>query len=208
MHFVTSSSFKIEENLAFQRACLLANGSLVSDVFEFHIVPNRIRERLETRITDMVEAEVREAYSGLKKPCIVEHAGLVFDDYQKQDYPGGLTKPLWNTLGDHFLSETHSQGRAATAVAVVAYCDGMRVRSFKGETKGTLSDLPKGDREFYWDTIFVPKEHNPEQLTYAEIVASQGLEVKMRSLSQSSKAMLAFLDWRISNAPKLWEVSH
>ena len=84
----------------------------------------------------------------------------------------------------------------------------MRVRSFKGETKGTLSDLPKGDREFYWDTIFVPKEHNPEQLTYAEIVASQGLEVKMRSLSQSSKAMLAFLDWRISNAPKLWEVSH
>jgi inosine/xanthosine triphosphate pyrophosphatase family protein len=208
IYFVTSSTYKQEENAALQRVCQLADGSSVSDRFEFHIVPNRIRERLETRIVDIVEAEVREAYAALRKPCVVEHAGLIFDEYCDQDYPGGLTKPLWNTLGDRFLSETHSSGRMATALAVVAYCDGMRVWSFQGETAGMLSDAPRGDRKFYWDTVFIPRDNNPAQLTYAEIVAQEGLERKMRDLSQSSKAMLAFLNWRMSNPPRLWEVSY
>ncbi len=208
IYFVTSSIFKQEENAAFQAVCTLQDGSAVNDEFEFHIVPNRIRERLESRIADIVESEVREAYASVKKPCIVEHAGLVFDEYATQSYPGGLTKPLWNTLGDRFLSETRSGGRPATAIAVVAYCDGMKVHTFQGETAGVLSDQPRGDRKFYWDTVFIPRDNNSDGLTYAEIVERDGLERKMREFSQSSKAMLAFLNWRMANTPSLWEVSY
>jgi XTP/dITP diphosphohydrolase len=208
IYFVTSSIFKQEENAAFQAVCTLQDGRAINDEFEFHIVPNRIRERLESRIADIVDSEVREAYASVKKPCIVEHAGLVFDEYATQSYPGGLTKPLWNTLGDRFLSETHSGGRPATAIAVVAYCDGMKVHTFQGETAGVLSDRPRGDRKFYWDTVFVPRDNNNDGLTYAEIVERDGLGRKMREFSQSSKAMMAFLNWRMANTPSLWEVSY
>ena len=42
--------------------------------------------------------------------------------------------------------------------------------------------------------------------TYAEIFDSPvlGLEYKMTQLSQSSRAMLAFLEYRHSNQPDLW----
>jgi len=112
---------------------------------------------------------------------------------------------MWNTLGDRFVEETHSAGRKARAVAAIGYCDGMRVHTFIGETVGTLSSEPRGDRAFYWDTIFVPNESNSERLTYAEIVAVNGLPYKMREYSQSSKAMLKFLAWRLDNEPALWK---
>ena len=47
----------------------------------------------------MVRQEVKAAYAQLSIPCIVEHAGLIFADYKDHNYPGGLTKPMWNALG-------------------------------------------------------------------------------------------------------------
>jgi hypothetical protein len=58
---------------------------------------------------------VASAYAQVKVPCIVEHAGLIFDDYKDRSYPGGLTKPMWNTLRDRFIEETRSANRGATA---------------------------------------------------------------------------------------------
>jgi XTP/dITP diphosphohydrolase len=158
----------------------------------------------------MVRAEVKKAYEQLKVPCIVEHAGLIFDGYQNKSYPGGLTKPMWNTLGSAFIQETHSANRSATAKAVVAYCDGMQVVTFEGQTHGTISPEPRGNREFYWDTVFIPHENNPGGLTYAEIVdePSLGLQHKVLKISQSSKAITAFLEWRLTHRAVLWQVSY
>lgn len=203
--FVTSSSFKREENAAFLESCRMDNGRIFDDMFSFNIADNTIKETLEVSLTEMVTQEVKAAYSRLKRPCIVEHAGLVFEEYVEDGYPGGLTKPMWNTLGDRFLEETLSAGRVARATAAIGYCDGMRVYTFLGETIGTLSCEPRGDRAFYWDTIFVPAESNSKGLTYAEIVAERGLPYKMRRFSQSSKAMLKFLAWRLDNEPALWK---
>lgn len=203
--FVTSSPFKREENAAFLESCAMEDGTLVRDLFSFNIADNTIKETLDVSLTEIVGQEVRAAYARLKKPCIVEHAGLVFADYAVDGYPGGLTKPMWNTLGDRFLEETHSAGRAATAVAAIGYCDGMRVHTFQADTVGILSNEPRGDRDFYWDTIFIPTESNDAGLTYAEIVAQHGLPHKMREFSQSTKAMLKFLEWRLSNHPALWK---
>jgi inosine/xanthosine triphosphate pyrophosphatase family protein len=157
----------------------------------------------------MVFEEVISAYSQLKIPCIVEHAGLIFSEYADKSYPGGLTKPMWDTLQDRFVDETKSAGRSAIARAVVAYCDGKQVKTFVGERAGTIADRPRGSREFYWDTVFIPEDPSGRcnNLTYAEIVerADLGLAYKIRELSQSSTAIKSFLEYCLkAGEPELW----
>lgn len=99
--------------------------------------------------------------------------------------------------------------RRAIARAVVAYCDGMQVKTFVGERTGTISDRPRGARKFYWDRVFIPEDASGRagDWTYAEIVehASLGLAYKIRELSQSSAALKKFLEYRLSSGePELW----
>lgn len=208
VHFVTSSTFKREESGILAANGQMRDGTPIADMFEFVMVENTILETLEPDLEAMVIAEAKTAYSLVRKPCIVEHAGLIFDDYSAEGYPGGLTKPMWNTLQDQFLTETHSANRRTTARAIVAYCDGKQVHTFTGDTHGRLSDTPRGARGFYWDTVFVPDDENDDDLTYAEIVESKGLEFKVLNLSQSTKAILAFLNWRVSRPPALWSIDY
>src|SRR5882672_4695554 len=90
--YVTSNQFKKRENDVFVEHCKLTDGSTVRDGFEFEIRPVPIKEILEVKIEAMVMEEVTKAYSEIKVPCIVEHAGLIFEGYES--YPGGLTKPM------------------------------------------------------------------------------------------------------------------
>ncbi|MCY4107571.1 MAG: hypothetical protein OXG11_00905, partial [Chloroflexi bacterium] len=78
--------------------CHLGDGQLVGDVFDLDIRTNSIDERLEIQLELIVKHEVVRAYEIVKVPCIVEHAGLVLDDFRDRSYPGGLTKPMWNAL--------------------------------------------------------------------------------------------------------------
>jgi len=204
--YVTSSEFKVAENRAFLSSCELEKGKIAGSLFDFEIRRVHIKEVLEIDLRTMVLAEVTAAYSQIKVPCIVEHAGLIFDGYST--YPGGLTKPMWDSLEDKFIEETHSAGRKATARAVVAYCDGKSAHTFVGETQGSIADRPRGSRHFYWDTVFIPakSEGSPGDKTYAELVddSAFGLQFKMKGLSQSARAMSEFLKFRIGTVPELW----
>ena len=201
--YVTSSEFKIQENREFSSACRLRDGSYVKDNFKFEYRCVPIKEILEVDLAVMVTEEAVKAYSEIKVPCIVEHAGLIFEGYERANYPGGLTKPMWNALGEKFSAETMSSGRRAIARAVVAYCDGKGVKTFVGETPGELCETARGNREFYWDTIFIPDCDDPaaKGQTYAEIAdhPDLGLRFKVKHLSQSSKAMLKFLEYLQQN---------
>jgi inosine/xanthosine triphosphate pyrophosphatase family protein len=197
VNFVTSSLHK-EEELAIVRSGHLSDGSLVTDVANIRTIRASIPEILETDIERIVKAEAREAYRRFLVPCAVEHAGLIFHDYMANGYPGGLTKPMWNTLGDRFVVETQSARRKAVARSVVGYCDGMDVVTATGETEGTIADAPRGTRAFYWDTVFVPSGTNgkADGKTYAEIVddPALGLKYKVLHLSQFAKALRALLE--------------
>ena len=205
--YVTSSNAKAEENNIFKAKAKLPGGALVSEFFTFDVWSVPIKETLEMDLRVLVQNEVVTAYSQIHVPCIVEHAGLIFEGYEDRHYPGGLTKPLWNTFEEQFLVETRSAGRRAIARAVVAYCDGMSVRTFVGETKGHLGDCVKGSRNFYWDRVFIPEDAQTNGLTYSEIVEHPkfGLDYKVLKLSQSTKAMLELLSYlRKSGQPALW----
>jgi XTP/dITP diphosphohydrolase len=204
--YVTTNKYKSAENEVFVESCQLRDGTPVRDSIEFEIRPVSVKEVLEEDLEAMVMAEVTKAYSEIKVPCIVEHAGLIFDGYKS--YPGGLTKPMWDVLKDRFIEETHSANRRATARAVVAYCDGQGVRTFVGETTGTIAAEPRGGRPFYWDTVFMPDDPTGKvkNKTYAEIIddPNLGLKYKVAHLSQSTKAMLQFVEFRINHPPALW----
>ena len=209
VNYVTSSDSKIQENEIFQKEGVLEDGTPVRELFEFQIRSLQIKEILEIKIEAMVREEVTNAYSQLKVPCIVEHAGLIFADCLDKDYPGGLTKPMWDSLNDQFVSETRSADRTAVARAVVAYCDGMMVRTFTGEREGRIATSPRGSRQFYWDTVFIPKDptNTVSDKTYAEIADDPklGLKFKVLRLSQSTLAMVKFLEYiRSAGVPALW----
>jgi inosine/xanthosine triphosphate pyrophosphatase family protein len=180
------------------------SSELIGDLFSFEFRDGRPIEPLERDLEAMVTDKVISAYRNLLVPCIAEHAGLIFADHESVNYPGGLTQPMWDALGaDKFISETRGAGRSVLARAVIGYCDGLNVRCFHGETRGSLSDRPRGMREFYWDTVFVPED---ERETYAEICSQpkRGLKAKVE-LSQSVKALVGFLEYRIkAGAPKLF----
>jgi XTP/dITP diphosphohydrolase len=206
--YVTSSDYKRAENAAFSAVQRLSDGSLVGEVFEFDFRSVRVQEILHVDIEAMVRAEVKSAYREVRVPCIVEHAGLIFPEYGNKSFPGGLTKPMWDVLGERFLEETHSANRPAIARAVVAYTDGMTVTTFTGERNGRLSAAPRGSRTFYWDTVFIPDDPKGRAVnkTYAEIIddPTLGLKYKMESLSQSAIAMVGFLEYRRNHPPPLW----
>jgi XTP/dITP diphosphohydrolase len=163
----------------------------IGSLIDFRISDIPTDEPLEIDLEKMVRHKVRSAYSRLLAPCIVEHAGLVFDAHAPTGFPGGLTQPMWDALTvDEFLSRTGSAGEGAVARAVVGFCDGMRIRTFIGETHGTLAKSPRGSRDFYWDTIFCPDLGGGK--TYAEIAeCANGLQRKLL-ISQSAKALSQF----------------
>jgi XTP/dITP diphosphohydrolase len=109
-------------------------------------------EPLERDLETMVRHKVRSAYRNIMAPCIVEHAGLVLERFDSLSYPGGLTQPMWDALGaEGFVDSIRWAGTRAIARAVVGYCNGLRIRTFVGETRGTVVSKPRGSRAFYWD---------------------------------------------------------
>ncbi|SCY34543.1 non-canonical purine NTP pyrophosphatase [Microvirga guangxiensis] len=200
--YASSSRFKKQEVEVLLESGTFPDSSgrerKIGDHFRFDFSGIRTDEPLEIDLIEMVKHKARSAYRSLLMPCIVEHAGLILGANYEQGFPGGLTQPMWDALGaEEFLRRTASVGEPVVARAVIGYCDGMSVRTFVGETKGTVADAPRGDRDFYWDTIFCPDEIQPG--TYAEIAGDpeRGIRVKM-TISQSYRAMRQFLCMRFS----------
>lgn len=198
INYVTQSAFKREEIATASSMCEIEvpekGKLLIGKVFNFDFVEIDTYEPLECDLKKMVRHKAKAAYREILTPCIVEHAGLIFDDYKNDSFPGGLTQPMWDALGaERFISELNAAGRLVTARAVIGYCDGLNITVFQGETEGRIADRPRGSREFYWDTIFCPNEYS--ELTYAEICEEEGLGVpKKIEISQSIRALRKFLE--------------
>lgn len=207
--YVTSSKFKIEECRAFCEIARFKDGVPIGAHISFEFRSAYVPETLDVDLEKLVTEEAVKAYKEIRVPCIVEHAGLIFEDFVDRSYPGGLTKAMWNALEERFVDETRSPNRRARARAVVAYCNGKRISTYVGETQGLIVDKPRGNRKFYWDTVFMPDTTDPEVrgMTYAEIGENPalGLKYKMNGLSQSAKALLAFSeDFRVRGHDEFW----
>jgi len=204
--YCSRSNFKEEEWNAVRHQFELDSrpGQKLGDLFdlEFRKVPTR--EPLLCDLEEMVHFKAESAYEATRVPCIVEHAGLILEGFEASSFPGGLTQPMWDALqAERFVASCSQLSSKAIARAVIGYCDGMSIESFVGEMTGTLSKVPKGDRAFYWDTIFCPDGFDGK--TYAEIVANNGDGLLRKlAVSQSIKALKAFMQYRLQNEPILF----
>jgi XTP/dITP diphosphohydrolase len=179
-------------------------GVKLGELFELEFRRTSTSEPLLCDLEAMVRSKIESAYRAVQVPCIVEHAGLILEGYEAKSFPGGLTQPMWDSLdASKFANCCSTLSTKAIARAIVGYCDGMNVKTFVGETKGTLSSTARGNRDFYWDTIFCPDGGAGK--TYAEMVGADkaGLLSKLQ-ISQSIRALKKFLEYRLANDPELF----
>ncbi len=70
----------------------------VSELFELVFRKDNLREPLLCDLSTVVQEKSVSAYDALRVPCIVEHAGLIFDEPKEHSYPGGSP----NQCGTHW----------------------------------------------------------------------------------------------------------
>jgi len=181
IYFVSTNKQKIDEVKDYLK--LLKEKSNID--IDLGIVKQDVQEILDPDLEQIVKFKALEAYRYTGFPCLVEHGGLFMKDLP--GLPGGIGKIIWTAVGDRmcaFLREGDS--REAIAVSIVGFCDGRRIHTFRGETKGHVATSARGDYTYNWDPIFIPEG---ETQTYGEM----GPE-KKRATSQSIKAFDAFLE--------------
>ncbi len=128
---------------------------------------------------DIVIDKAKRAYAVLKKPVVVEDvsAGLV----KLGGLPGPFIKFFMKQLGQSALYQLAGEveGEAAIVSCSVAYYDGEKLLSFKGDVSGTIV-APRGDSTFGFDVTFVPDGHDQ---TYAEMPAELKNKISHRAVA-------------------------
>jgi XTP/dITP diphosphohydrolase len=180
IYFVTMNRFKINEMSDYLKRFNVRE-QLSIDIWP---VEQNLQEILHSDIDEIVKHKTLDAYQYLGLPCVVEHGGLFMDALP--GLPGGVGQIVWDAVGDRMCGFLRAEdSRGAVARSVIGYCDGRRVRIYRGETRGQVAESSRGDYLFHWDPIFMPEGSDQ---TYGEM----GLE-KKRATSPAVKAWEAFL---------------
>jgi XTP/dITP diphosphohydrolase len=105
---------------------------------------------------DVVEAKAREAYARVGRPVLVEDSGLGVRAWR--GFPGALVKWLEKTAGLEGIARMLDAfpDRSATATCAVAYYDGQKIATGRGEVSGSIAPSPRGAGGFGWDSLFIP----------------------------------------------------
>jgi XTP/dITP diphosphohydrolase len=169
IRFLSSNKFKIEET----RKILALEG--------LNVIPLEIKiEELQTLDTErLVKDKLLKAFKFIGKPLFIEHTGL----YMKQlnGFPGGLTQIFWDKIGADKFSDLFGKGSDTSVIARthVGFCDGKKYFTFNGEIEGNISEIPKGNRDFQWDCVFIP---NGFTQTFSELGDKKN-EISMRRIA-------------------------
>ena len=136
-------------------------------------------EILSENIETVIKAKAADAYKLCRVPVVVEHGALCIE--YLNDFPGALSKPMWDLMGDKICKLIPDGAtRRAKVLSGVCFCDGMTRKVFIGETSGTIATEERGTGGFQWDPIFIP---DTETRTYAEMDQTEKLK-----FSQAVKA--------------------
>lgn len=159
-----------------------AKAKYLSDYFHLPVehVKLDLHEIQSLDLKEVVEDKARRAYEIVKSPVLVEDVSLVLNDLKK--LPGPLIKWFFETLGNDGLCRLldGSSDRSALAEVEYAICDENGVHTFRGSVEGTIAGEPRGETNFGWDPIFIPKGHSK---TWAEMTGDEKHETSMRKIA-------------------------
>lgn len=107
------------------------------------------------RFHEIVKDKTQKAFSEIGRPVFVELTGLYINSLNK--FPGGLAELFWKKLEADKFTELLGgfEDTSLTATTVIGYCDGKRIYLFEDSVDGNISLLPKGDRTYDWDCVFI-----------------------------------------------------
>ncbi|MBS3143909.1 RdgB/HAM1 family non-canonical purine NTP pyrophosphatase [Candidatus Woesearchaeota archaeon] len=165
--FITSNENKIKE----------ASLIIGKEVKSINIDLNEI-QAIEAK--DIVEKKAREAYDKIKKPVIVEDTGLHIKELN--GFPGALVKWMLKSIKDDGICNLirNKENKEAYAETCIGYFDGSNFSVFSGRIDGFISDKPRGNNGFGWDTIFIP---NGFSKTFAEMSDEEKNNISMRKMA-------------------------
>jgi len=114
---------------------------------------------------EVVHAKAAEAFRRVRRPVVVEEAGLELAALN--GFPGPLVKWMLEAVGAAGIARTAlALGEPrATARCFLLWTDGAREVIGEGATAGTLV-TPRGSGGFGWDPAFLP---DGEERTYGEL---------------------------------------
>lgn len=152
-------------------ACKTKEVSEILKTLDVDVIPiaRKIEELQTDNVNHLVKEKALKAFKIIGRPLFVEHTGLFIDKINQ--LPGGLTQVFWDKLlADKFaeLLGADVGESKAKAITTICYIDGKNTHIFDGEVEGSIISVPKGNRKFQWDCIFVPDGYNQ---TFAEMGA-------------------------------------
>lgn len=120
----------------------------------------------------IAEHKARQGFKETGKPIIVWDQSIYISALN--DFPGPLIKWFWTSVTLEKICQIAALlgDNKIKAQSILTFYDGSEMKSFIGEASGTLPDVPRGDKGFGWDPIFIP---NGPTLTYAEMDVSDPL---------------------------------
>jgi XTP/dITP diphosphohydrolase len=121
-------------------------------------------------VTEVALFKARAAFEKLKRPVIVEDAGVEL--LGLGGFPGPYIK-YWEKLGGLASICRAADGlgdRRVRAVCALGICSASGSDVVEGAVEGLLSLQPRGQSGFGWDAIFVPKG---EGRTFGEMSAAE-----------------------------------
>lgn len=139
-----------------------------------------IHELQTENMDELVRDKTLKAFSVVRRPLIVDHTGLEFD--LLNGFPGGLTSVFYDKLQPQGIANLigKSSNANVTATTLIGYCDGRKLKIFRGKLEGKVALKPRGAGGFQWDTIFIPHGHTK---TFAEMGTKKKNEISMRRLA-------------------------
>jgi inosine triphosphate pyrophosphatase len=136
----------------------------------------------------VAEYKVRQAYSLLRKPVLVEDVALTFTAMGR--LPGTLIKWFLEELGPEGLCKLAGGLAHRKAVASICYAfyDGTHLEFFDRHVPGTVPPAPRGTHGFGWNPAFIPSGSTK---TYAEMTDDEIRPFSLRA--QAIKKLDAYL---------------
>lgn len=122
------------------------------------------------RVADVALQKARAAYAALRRPVIVEDAGVEL--VALGGFPGPFIK-YWEKLGGLASLCRTADGlgdRRVRAVCALGLCTEHGADVVLGVCEGTVSEAPRGLNGFGWDAIFIPEG---ETRTFGEMTAEE-----------------------------------
>ncbi|MEI6478041.1 MAG: non-canonical purine NTP pyrophosphatase [bacterium] len=164
--FITGNTAKAEQ-LAFHLKAPIAHKKL--DLVEIQSLD----------LEEVVRDKAERAYAIMQSPVLVEDTSLRFSALGR--LPGPLIKWFLTDLGNDGLAHlVDGKDRTATAEVMFGLHDGTTCHIFTGSKKGRIAEIPRGEKGFGWDPVFIPEGHDK---TWAEMTLEEQSETSMRRIA-------------------------